>query len=478
MRTVRMKVIAFFIAYLVFMALNTSFYWYNIVSLRDRLVVMDNFHDLLSDILEIRRYEKNFMFYPEPESLKEAVIYLDKAKEAVAVLQDKIIEIAGQDKYNRFIDDINSYSKQLNLLAQGNNGDLTKTRALGTIMVKGAQKLLSLKQKRIHTTLLKIQYIPIVVMISLAVLIIIFFSWQAKKVLGRLVYVQRAAEGVAKGDYTSIDQITSDDEISQLMHSAFSSMAADIENRQNQLIESRKLSSIGTLTSGIAHELNNPLNNVSLTADTMLEDFEELEPDEAKEMLGDIINEIGRASKVVRNLLDFSREGEQNMTELSVQKLIYETQKLVANQLRLDKINFSTDIPAEIPQVYGDLNSLQQVFINLFINADHAMHGGGNLNVAVSHTKENYVRFDVKDTGCGMSPETIEQIFDPFFTTKPVGKGTGLGLSIIYGLIKKHDGFIKVKSKLGEGTTFSIFLPAVAASETEAYHGQISSSDN
>lgn len=462
MRAVKIKVIIFFVVFLGFMSLNTGFYWLNVVSLRSRLVVMDHFHDLLSDILEIRRYEKNFMFYPEPESLKEAVIYLDKAEKAVAVLKDNIIEIGGQDYYNKFMENISDYSQQLNILSRGSKGDLVKTRNLGTAMVKSAQNILALKQKRIHTALIKIQYIPIMVMLSLALLIVILFYWQTKKVLGRLVYVQKAAEGVAKGDYSSIDQITSDDEISSLMHSAFSSMAADIEHRQNQLIESRKLSSIGTLTSGIAHELNNPLNNVSLTADTMLEEFEELEAEEAKEMLNDIINEIGRASEVVRNLLDFSRESEQSIAEISVETLINETKKLVINQLRLDKVILKTDIPADIPKVLGDLNSLQQVFINLFINADHAMEGGGTLTVTASKWPDNYVRFDVTDTGCGMTSATLERIFDPFFTTKPVGKGTGLGLSIIYGLIKKHGGFIEVQSKLEVGTTFSIYLPAVS----------------
>ncbi len=476
MRAVKIKVLIFFIVFLGFMSLNTGFYWLNIVSLRDRLVVMDHFHDLLSDILEIRRYEKNFLFYPEPESLKEAVIYLDKAEGAVAVLKDNIIEIGGQDYYNKFMKNISDYSHQLNILSSGSKGDLLKTRNLGTEMVQSAQNLLALKQKRIHTTLIKIQYIPIVVMLSLALLIVILFYWQAKKVLGRLVYVQKAAEGVAKGDYSSIDQITSDDEISSLMHSAFSSMAADIEHRQNQLIESRKLSSIGTLTSGIAHELNNPLNNVSLTADTMLEEFEDMEAEEAKEMLNDIINEIGRASEVVRNLLDFSRESEQSISELSVETLMNETKKLVVNQLRLDKVTLNINILPDIPKVLGDLNSLQQVFINLFMNADHAMEGGGTLTVTVSSTPDNYVRFDVTDTGCGMTSETLERIFDPFFTTKPVGKGTGLGLSIIYGLIKKHNGFIEVQSKLEVGTTFSIFLPAV--SQLENSHGQISSGNN
>ncbi|WP_319762640.1 ATP-binding protein [Maridesulfovibrio sp.] len=476
MKGIRIKIIIFFVAYLSFIALNTGMFWWNVVSLRDRLIVMDNFHELLSDILEIRRYEKNFMFYPEPGSLKEVVIYLDKAENDAAQLKNKIEEIAGPVEYQAFMKNMNDYKMQLSLLADGAPGDLVKTRTLGSSMVQKAQNLLTLKKKRIHDALIRIQYIPMAVMVSLAMLITVIFYWQTKKVFGRLGYVQQAAEGVARGDYDTINKIRSDDEISRLMRSAFSNMAAELESRQHQLIESRKLISIGTLASGIAHELNNPLNNVSLTADTMLEEFEDLEQDEAKEMLNDIINEIGRASLVVKNLLDFSREGEHLMCSISVTKLINETSKLVANQLKLDKISMRTDIPEDIPNIKGDLNSLQQVFINLIINADHAMTEGGSLSISVRSTSKGFVRFDVADNGCGMTEETIERIFDPFFTTKPVGKGTGLGLSIIYGIIKKHGGYIEVQSELDEGTTFSIYLPE--QKEEDIYNDQISGSCN
>ncbi|WP_320007172.1 ATP-binding protein [Maridesulfovibrio sp.] len=472
MKGIRIKIIFFFVAYLSFMALNTGMFWWNVVLLRDRLIIMDNFHELLSDILEIRRYEKNFMFYPEPGSFKEVVIYLDKAEKDATHLKSNIIEVAGQKEYDAFMTNMNNYKQQLRLLADGTPGDLAKTRKLGSDMLQKAQNLLILKKQRIHNALIRIQYIPIAVMISLAVLITVLFYWQTKKVFGRLRYVQQAAEGVARGDYDTINKIRSDDEISLLMRSAFSNMATELESRQQQLIESRKLISIGTLASGIAHELNNPLNNVSLTADTMLEEFDDLEESEAREMLHDIIGEIGRASLVVKSLLDFSREGEHMMSRISAGRLIRESSKLVSNQLKLDKIILQTDIPEDLPDIKGDLNSLQQVFINLIINADHAMEEGGTLKISASDTTEGYVRFDVSDEGCGMTDETIARIFDPFFTTKPVGKGTGLGLSIIYGIIKKHGGYIEVQSELGEGTTFSIYLPE--HKEVENHNEQIS----
>lgn len=304
----------------------------------------------------------------------------------------------------------------------------------------------------------RILFLPLAVMLTLLVLVTIVYIWQARKVLDRLKYVQRAAEGVAKGDYDAVQQISSEDPISLLMRTAFRNMADELDTRQEQLVEARKLVSIGTLTSGIAHELNNPLNNVSLTADTLLEDLDELPREEVKELLEDIINETARASGVVRNLLDFSREERRDLASLDIGTVVGRTLKLVGNQLNLHYVNVALDIPEGLPTIRGDMHYLQQVFINLFLNADQAMDEGGTLTIR-AREEDGMMRVDVTDTGCGMDKDTQSRIFDPFFTTKPVGEGTGLGLSIIYGIIKKHGGTIKVESEPGEGTTFIVNLP-------------------
>ncbi|WP_051261591.1 ATP-binding protein [Desulfovibrio inopinatus] len=458
MRTIRIKIIVFLLAFLSFMAFNSAMYWWNIVSFRDRLVVLDEFHDVLSDILEIRRYEKNFIFYPEPDSIKEALNYLEQTENTIQILYDTMVDIEGQKSVNRFMGEMKEYKSHLSTLAHGEETDLTRTRNLGASLVSFAQQLLVEKKVRIDKALSHILYMPIGVMICLSLLIVGVFSWQAKQVMDRLAYVQRAAEGVAKGEYDAIQQIKKDDNISELMRSAFTKMADEIESRQEELIESRKLVSIGTLTSGIAHELNNPLNNVSLTADTLLEEYNNLTEAEAKEMLLDIINETSRASEVVRNLLDFSREEHHPMRPLIASELIEKTLKLVRNQLMLDGVQIVVDFAKNLPLINGDLHYLEQVFINLFMNATQAMPEGGTITITGRADSRGYVHIDVADTGTGMSTESLERIFDPFYTTKPVGRGTGLGLSIVYGIIKKHGGYIEVHSEVGKGTTFSVYL--------------------
>ena len=464
MQSLKIKVLLVVVAFVLFMLLTMGMYWWNIAAFRDRLLIMDEFHDVVSDILETRRYEKNFMFYPEPGSLGEALVYLDRAEQTAALLKPKIVELVGAGTYDGLLGDMGAYRRLLHSLANGDQTVADETRQHGTRLVESVQALLRTKRQTIHDALDRILFMPLAVSSLILILITAVYLWQARKILGRLDYVRRAAEGVAKGDYDAVQRLTSEDPISMMMRAAFQSMAAQLDERQEQLIEARKLVSIGTLTSGIAHELNNPLNNVSLTADTLLEELDELPGEEVREMLGDIINETGRASEVVRNLLDFSRDEERPLTRLGMANVIRQTLKLVGNQLALNGIRVETDLPDGLPDVRGDMHYLQQVFINLFLNADQAMERGGTLRVAARADDERLC-VDVADTGCGMDKDTVGRIFDPFFTTKPVGKGTGLGLSIIYGILKKHGGAIDVHSEEGKGTTFTVCLPVLPQGE-------------
>jgi len=464
MQALKIKGLVLFGAYVLFMLLTMGMYWWNIDAFRDRLTTMDEFHNVLSDILETRRYEKNFMFYPEPNSLKEALVYLDRAEGTVEVLRPKIVEIGGEDRYAGLRASIAEYRTLLHSLARGDKTVAVHTREYGAGLVRAAQDLLREKQQRIHSALNRIKFMPILVMLTLLVVITAAFVWQARKILERLNYVQRAAEGVAKGDYEAIQHLRSQDPISVLMRAAFTNMADELDKRQEQLVEARKLVSIGTLTSGIAHELNNPLNNVSLTADTLLEELDAMPRAEMRELLQDIIGETARASEVVRNLLDFSRAEQRSLRPLGMATVIGQTLKLVGNQLALSGVKVETDVPADLPEIRGDMHYLQQVFINLFLNSAQAMEKGGQLRISARREGDRLC-VDVADTGCGMDKDTLSRVFDPFFTTKPVGKGTGLGLSIIYGIIKKHGGSIDVQSEPGQGTTFTVCLPVIDGGE-------------
>ena len=329
-------------------------------------------------------------------------------------------------------------------------------------MVDFSVNLVDQKRKEIHTTLHNtLVGFLIVTGVGFVFVLGVFFI-QTKSILHRLAFIQRSTEKLTSGNWEPIDDDTSrEDEISNLIE-AFNQMVKETELKQKQLIQSEKLASIGVFSSGVAHELNNPLNNISLTVDTLQEEFDQLPASEAKEMIANIILQTERASNVVRNLLDFSRDSSAiPEDEIDIRKVIGGTVKLIGNQLKLENILLDMDIPDNLPPIRGDFLQLQQIFLNLFLNSIYSISESGLVTIEAREDPNGMIRIDFSDTGCGIPPDKLETIFDPFFTTKPLGEGTGLGLSIVHNIIWKHNGFIEVKSKTGRGTTFSIFLPIV-----------------
>jgi len=242
-------------------------------------------------------------------------------------------------------------------------------------------------------------------------------------------------------------------------------MAQELEANQEHLLQARKIAALGTFTAGIAHEINNPLNNISLTAETYLEEYADQMDDEAKELMHDILAQSERASEIVKNLLDFSRTERPDRVSIEAREIVRSTVALVKNQIMLAGIKLDVEIPEELPRVCGNLRGLQQVFMNLLLNAIQAMPGGGAITISVAADRPDFVRFDVRDTGMGMEPETVEHIFEPFFTTKSAGRGTGLGLAVTYSIVKRHGGQIEVESEVGGGTVFRILLPTARAED-------------
>ena len=236
-------------------------------------------------------------------------------------------------------------------------------------------------------------------------------------------------------------------------------MLGEIVTRQEQLVQSGKMAAVGTLTSGIAHELNNPLNNIGLTTEALLDDFDSYDDAAKRRMLDQIYTQVERAGSTVRNLLDFTRKDRSAFTALNVADVARSAGRLVGNEAMLGGVSWAWELDGAIPPVRGNPHDLQQVFLNLFLNAIQAMPGGGELKVSAHADGDGFVCVDVSDSGCGITAEHLEEIFDPFFTTKQPGQGTGLGLSVSHSIVEKHGGRIAVKSEWGRGTTFSVYLP-------------------
>jgi len=230
------------------------------------------------------------------------------------------------------------------------------------------------------------------------------------------------------------------------------------ERMEEQMSQTEKLTSLGLLAAGVAHEVNTPLAVISNYIQMLAKQMPEGDPRQG--IIDKIVKQTFRASEIVNNLLNFSRTGAAELADIDVNRVVEETLSLVAHPLKTSQIQIVKQLGETLPPVRGSANKLQQVFLNLFLNARDAMPGGGMLEVRTA-AHNGSVEVEIADTGAGIPREHIHRIFDPFFTTKANGRGTGLGLSVSYGIIKEHAGKIDVRSTPGKGTSFHVEFPAV-----------------
>jgi signal transduction histidine kinase len=227
---------------------------------------------------------------------------------------------------------------------------------------------------------------------------------------------------------------------------------------EEQLVQTEKLTSLGLLAAGVAHEVNTPLAVISNYIQMLAKQLPSNDP--RQKLTDKIVNQTFRASEIVNNLLNFSRTGGAAFKEVNLNQVIDETLTLAAHPFRAGNVQVIKNLEADLPGILGSSNRLQQVFLNLFLNAKDAMPSGGMLEVR-SSANNGTVEVEVSDTGMGIQRENLARVFDPFFTTKATGRGTGLGLSVSYGIIKEHAGKIEVRSTPGKGTSFRLEFPAV-----------------
>ncbi|MFH1079073.1 MAG: ATP-binding protein [Pseudomonadota bacterium] len=323
----------------------------------------------------------------------------------------------------------------------------------------------------------KIIFLTIFLLLSIS-LAITFFTHRLvnRPVKQLLTQTQR----IARGDLDALVQNASRDEIGELSD-AFNQMTAslksarieleewgkkleakvaertaEIKQMQTQLIRSEKLVSLGKLVAGITHEINNPLTGILMYAN-LTSQSPQLDPS-LKSDLDVIINEAKRCAKIVRGLLDFSRESIPQKKPASLNYVMESTLDLISRQASFHNIDIVRDYQTDLPLIPIDENQMEQVFINMLLNASQAMTGSGSIRIKTYAEDDGYVCLRIIDTGAGIKEEDIGKIFDPFFTTK-TDKGTGLGLSVSYGIIERHGGKIEVESAFGKGTTFTIKLP-------------------
>jgi two-component system NtrC family sensor kinase len=307
-------------------------------------------------------------------------------------------------------------------------------------------------------------YYSLAIMIITALIAVLLSIYLIRTIINPINSLVKASNDIALGNFNNKLDIDSEDEMGYLCNT-FNKMIDAIVERDNklkehtemQIVKSEKLASLGRLASGIAHEINNPLTGV-LSYSTSL--FNDLKNTEYKEDLDIIINETLRCREIVKGILNFARETRLEKNNVNINTVISEVLLILERHVNFQNIVIKRNFYQDLPDISIDINQIKSVINNLAVNSADAMPDGGELTITTDLNKEkNEIIIEITDTGIGISEENLDKIFDPFFTTKETGKGTGLGLAVTYGIIRRHNGWIGVHSKPGQGTKFIIGLP-------------------
>ncbi len=505
-------ILGFFISASI-IAVLVTFEYINFIEIRKEIRYLEITDTLRSKSLQLRRHEKNFFLRGDIKEIESVYDYLRELKAILREnrhfddtgklvnFQDKIFEY--EQRFNSIEKIVWDFQKELVSLKSRYpqhhifypvieatflerplvNAELIKQLfhvkesdpAITNLLklneetlslIKDGEEILAFSKEIDKTArdnaerVISISQVAILIFFPLFVIVGVgIFFYVISSIVKRLELLMNVVEQTGEGHFVAmsvpLQKWASSDEVGILIKK-FNHMEEQLSQREKELIQSKKLAAIGTLASGVAHELNNPLNNIYTTAQRLLKKTGEECPSFIKKGLEDIFGQTARVKQIVSDLLGFARGREPQSRELELNNIITSAYQQLGNSVNISNIKFLLDSSPEGVLIFADPEQMEQVFINLFSNAIDAMSGNGELGVKIEPEDDN-VRITVSDTGKGMTGDNIEKIFEPFFSTKD--KGTGLGLAIVYNIITKHNGSIKVESEIDKGTSFTITLP-------------------
>ena len=468
--SIRTRLTLGFLAFFLLSAAVTVAAWYmlNRLEVRIRFLAAADRYSL--EIQQARRFEKNHFLYGTPlldveEHAQNAEALLEKSREeAERILPAKDLARMREHlrTYRNLLGELDRLERSGGPLEPRRSAIQAELRSHGTQMVVFAMELARNEKANVLATLALFQRLPAVFLLALLLLVVVTANFLTRQMLGPLSRLMKATERIARGDFSPMVPARKyRDEFTNLAL-ALNTMMRELVHRQKILVQSHKLQAVGTLTAGVAHELNNPLNNIILTAEVLREDYASLSDRQRLEMVEDLVAQAGRAQRIVKNLLDFARQGEIASERLELGELLRHTVDLAGNQVRMKGAKIQLEVPPGLPPLHGDRQSLTQVFLNLVLNGVDAVAKGGHVWIDARESPDytGFVEVRVRDDGHGIPSHVLPHIFDPFFTTKARGKGTGLGLSVSLGIARQHGGDIRAESPPGRGAVFTVLLPA------------------
>ncbi len=478
--SIRKKIKRSFWAVFFFILLIASNILINLILIEERVGFYEVISMFLDDTLEIRRYEKNYFLYRKQEDYYETINYIMAAEKIIEENRKKFDaitslhycwivlfqrqEISEMIRHKASVETLTLLSDYRKLLKKDFD-----TRPVSGVLENEirhiGRELTEIAERFARQEQAKIQGLLNLTRKSLIFSVILLFIGTA--FLGRLISriairplkdLEKNMQKISSGKLEMLSNSSTDNEIVALTN-AFNRMIRELFTHRD-IIRAEKLASLGTMFAGIAHEINNPLSNISTSAQILAEEKEAVDPQFQQEMIEQIVDETDRAKRIVRSVLEFSRDKGLKKQELNLLDLTRETFRFIRGEMP-PHITLSVEIPPE-SIAYGNKNKLEQALLNLMKNAIDAMPDVGKeekLTLSAHAIGDEAVEISITDTGKGIAESQITKIFDPFFTTKDVGKGTGLGLFVAHEIIEEHGGTIVVKSHEGSGTHFTVTLP-------------------
>jgi len=465
--TIRMRIISSFVLLAVVLGACTLAALIFLSRFEDKVQFLEKLTEYAFEVQQARRFEKNFFLYGT--NILDALENVQAASDHLARNAEDVRNVAGEQAYSTMEQNLEAYQKTLEDILKVSGGRKPEAdpaaqqlemelRRNGAKLIANTESLLDGERIALNE-MLHSSFLVLIAFFAFMFVAMIFVPvLLSQAVLAPLRRFERYANRIAAGDYSLIVPARKyRDEFSQLAL-VMNNMLQELELRQQQLIQSAKMAAVGSLTSGIAHELNNPLNNIGLVTEELINNFAEHDDEEKLTMLSQVETQVERASSTVRNLLDFTRNDKPVFTSVSIPEVIRDTSRLLANEMKLVGVQLSIDLNKDLPEVEGNPRNIQQVFLNVMLNAIQAMPMGGQLIVR-GGVAEDFLQVEIQDTGTGIAEDDLARVFEPFFTTKEPGMGTGLGLAVSYSIMEAHRGKITVESKVGAGTTFSFYFP-------------------
>ncbi len=467
--SIRQKTIIAVIALYLIMASSFVGSYYFMKQLEDKLGYLEDVSKLEEAVLEIRRFEKNYFLYGNNESLRTVLYHLGRVNEILDKDYDRIEALSSKESAKNFRKNLEAFeaaiSSCLGLSIGSGCEDTPNTRAAfearirksGSLISEFAENVAHRKRLSISQTINTTMRLQFIAFFIVGLGLVSVGSFLFVKVMKPLKLLEQSTNDIARGQFKPIDYLPAEKDIRQIFVS-FNRMGHELKIREDQLVQSKKLASLGTMLAGVAHEVNNPLSNISSSCEILLEEIDNADTDWQKGLLTKVLEQVDKARGIVLNLLEFSRSREFLKEWNNLDYLVSESIQLLRAQVPAN-ITISRNIDPEL-KIFGDKQRLQQAFVNLVSNAIQAIEESGEVKVTARKGRDNSVDVIISDSGKGISPENIQKIFDPFFTTKDVGHGTGLGLFITHEIINRHGGTISVNSQAGGGTTFTINIPS------------------